>query len=432
MYIRKKHLSRRTLLRGAGAGIALPFLDAMVPAATALAQTAAAPRPRLGYVFFPHGAVGDHWSPSEVGTQFELPQILAPLNEWKDQLTVVSGTRNKPSETPDPHNHLAGTWLACVPPFERDPHSEEGVTADQIAARHLGQATPFPSLELSTVGGAATSIYVSTVSFRTPTQPLPMESNPRRLYYRLFGQGDTDAERAKIVAETSSLLDIVSSGAASLRAELGAADRRRVNDYLDSVRDIERQVQSLQEQDLSHLDVPEAPVGTPTDYMLHMDMMFDLMALAYQADLTRVITMMMDREVSMRTFNQVGVSDAFHPLSHHQDNPAKLARLATVQAWQTSAFSRLVKRLAEADDGDGSVLDNAAILYGSNMANSNMHNQSPLPVLIVGREGGRVKGGQHLMMAPDTPLANVHLTMLERAGVPAERLGDSTGLISEV
>ena len=430
MFIAKKHLSRRRLLQGAGAGIALPLLDAMIPAATAQSATAAADMLRLGFIYVPHGAVMERWTPAATGRDFELPQILASLADYRERLTVVSGLRNKPAESPDPHGITAGTWLRCVAPAgTSDP--DDGTTCDQKAARVLGTSTPFPSLEISTVAGGSGS-YSSTIAFRTPDQPLPMEANPRKLYYRLFGQGDTAEEREAIARETNSLLDLVLDDARSLNRQLGARDRVMMSEYLDSVREIELQMQKLEEQDLSNLDIPDAPVGVPNNFPAHLDLMYSLMALAYQADLTRVATFMSDREVSMRTYNHIGISDAFHPLSHHQNDPAKMDRLALVQSWYCSSFAKFVQRLAEMPEGGASVLDHSMILYGSCMSDSNLHNNDPVPSVIVGTGGGRIKGGQHLAYPQDTPLANLMLTLLQRAGLADERFGDSTGALAEV
>jgi len=426
MFISKKHLSRRKVLKGAGASIALPMLDAMIPAATA--QPTA--KLRLGFVYIPHGAVYNNWTPTATGTDFEMSPILATLADYKSYMTVVSDLRNKPAESPDPHAITAGTWLRCVAP-EGTSNPEDGVSADQFAARVLGNETPFPSLELST-NGANGGSYSSTIAFRTPTQPLPMEHDPRKLYFRMFGQGDTAEERDAIARETNSLLDLVMEDAASLNRELGASDRVLMGEYLESVREIEMQMQKLAEQDLSHMDIPDAPVGVPGSFPAHLDLMYDLMALAYQADLTRVATFMSDREVSMRTYNHIGISDAFHPLSHHQDDPAKLDRLTRVQTWYASSFARFVDKLATMPDVDGTVLDNSLILYGSCMANSNLHNNDKVPSVILGKAGGRIKGGQHLKYAQDTPLANLMHTVLDRVGVEMEHFGDSTGLLSEV
>jgi hypothetical protein len=439
MYISKKHLPRRTFLRGAGAAIALPLLDAMIPARTALAATAAKPIPRLGFIYFPHGAVMDRWSPAATGKDFELPQILKPLEAFRDQMTIVSGLRNKAAESPAPHAITPGTWLNCVAPAKsHDPQA--GTSADQVAAQHIGQDTPFPSLELCTEGrrgsGACDPVYgcsySATVSFRTPTQPLPMEYNPRNLFYRLFGQGDTPEERAAVVAQTGSLLDLVADSASALQRELGAQDRVALDEYLDSVREVERQIQKLEQRDLSGLELPDAPVGVPAAFPEHLNLMFDLLALAYQANLTRVATFMMAAEVSMITFNHIGVPDAFHSLSHHQNNPDKLDRLAKVQAWQSEMFGKFLSRLAVAQDGDGTLLDHSIILFGSNMSNSDLHDHNPLPSALFGRAYGRIQGGRHLKYPPDTPFANLLVTMLDRAGIPVESHGDSTGQFAEV
>jgi hypothetical protein len=426
MFITKKHISRRHVLRGAGATIALPFLDAMVPAVSA--QQVA--NLRLGFVYVPHGAVQDSWTPATTGRDFAMSPILTPLADFRDYMTVVSGLRNKPAESPDPHAIKAGCWLRCVAP-EGTTNPDDGVSVDQMAARVLGQNTPFPSLEVSTVEGGSGS-FSSTIAFKTPTQPLPMEGNPRKLYYRLFGQGDTADERSAISRETGSLLDFVMEDANSLNKQLGASDRVMMGEYLDSVRDVELQLQKLGEQDLSHVEIPDAPVGTPGNFPAHLDLMYSLMALAYQADLTRIISFMTDREVSMRTFTHIGISDAFHPLSHHQNDPAKMARLTQVQTWYFSAFAKFVKTLSEMPDGDGSVLDHSLLMYGSGMANSNLHNCSPVPAVLVGKANGALQGGQHLAYPKDTPLANLMLTVLHKSGMEPDHFGDSTGILSEV
>ena len=443
MFISKKHLSRRALLRGAGAAVALPLLDAMIPAGTALAQTAAAPKPKLGFFYLPHGAVMDRWRPAAAGRAFELPQILAPFAPFKDSLTVVRGLRNKAAEGAGVHAVNPGTWLSCSSPFwQKDPSQTlRGISADQIAAREIGRDTPFPSLELCTEvkassGGACNPEFGcgfgTTISFRSASQPLPMEHNPRKLFYRLFGQGDTVQEREAIVAQTGSLLDLVTEGAASLRGQLGAADQVRVAEYLDSVREIERQVQKMADQDFSSLDLPDAPAGVPAAFDEHINLQFDLAALAYEAGLTRIVSFMMAAEISMLTYNQVGIADAFHPLSHHQNNPDKLARLAIVQQYHSTVFARFLDKLKNTPDGDGSLLDHSILLYGSNMSDSNLHNADPLPSAVFGHGYGALQGGQHLEFAQDTPHANLILTLLDRAGVPVESLGNSTGDLADV
>jgi hypothetical protein len=438
MFITRKHLSRRTVLRGVGAAISLPLLDAMVPAATALANTAAKPMPRIGFIFFAHGAVANQWVPTTTGSDFKLPPILAPLEKYRSQMTVISGTRNKAADSKSPHAIKAGTWLGCVAPTMSQ-LPQAGITADQIAAQHIGQDTTFPSLELCTEGGTGAVCdphygcsYGNTVSFRTPNQPLPMEFNPRTTFYRLFGQGDTAAERDSIVRETGSTIDRVKDDATALGRKLGPSDRALVGNYLESVREVERRVQQLKEKDFSGLKLPEAPVGVPNDFNEHMNIMFELLALAYQTNLTRVATFMMSREVSMRTHNNVGVPDAFHPLSHHQEDPTKMERLAKVQAYYSTVFARFLDRLAATPDGDGSLLDHSVLLYGSNMGNSNRHESDKLPSALFGGCCGRIKGGQHLAYPQDTPHANTLLTMLNRAGVPVEKLGDSTGQFAEI
>jgi hypothetical protein len=436
MFITKKHLSRRAVLQGLGVTIGLPFLDAMVPAATAQSKTAAKAVPRMGFIYVPHGSVLDRWSPKTTGTAFELPQILKPLEPFKSHLTIVSGLRNKAAESPAPHAITSGTWLGCVHPAAQQAPLA-GTSTDQIAAQHIGQDTPFPSLELSTESGTTCDPtfgcgYGHTISFRTPTQPLPMEYNPRKVFYQLFGQGDTSAERTAIVGETKSILDAVLGDAASLQRQLGSRDRAMVSSYLDSLREIERRIETVEKSNLSSLDVPDAPVGVPNDFNEHLNLMFDLLAISYQANLTRVFTFMMGKEVSMRTFNNIGVSDAFHPLSHHGNNPANIDRLSKVFAYHTDVLARFVKKLAAMPDGDGSMLDHSIILYGSNMSNSNLHNHDPLPSAVLGRGYGKIKGGQHVQYPQDTPLANLMLTLLDRAGIPIDHIGDSNALMTEV
>ena len=441
MFISKKHLPRRTFLRGLGASVALPLLDAMVPAGTALAQTAAAPRPRLGFIYFPHGAVMDRWTPATARLDTDLPQILAPFEPFRDQMTVVSNLRNRAAEGYGVHTVNPGTWLSCMNPGrarEGDPNA--GLTADQIAARHIGQDSVFPSLELCVeVASSSGSCHAdygcgfkTTISFRGETRPLPMEHNPRKLFYRLFGEGDTTEDREAIAAHTASLLDLVADSAGSLRNRLGVVDRVRMDHYLDSVREIEKQVQKLAAQESSHIALPDAPAGAPGSFDKHIRLMFDIAALAYQADLTRVMSFMMAAEQSMLTYNQIGIAEAFHPLSHHQNNPAKLARLAHLQTYHSEVFAGFLETLANTPDGDGSLLDHSILLYGSNMSDANLHNANPLPNAVFGHGYGRIRGGQHIIEAPDTPLANLMLTLLDRGGVPLESLGNSTGDISSI
>lgn len=428
MFITKKHLSRRTLLQGVGASIALPLLDAMNPAGVAWSKTAAGKLPhRLAFVGFPHGAVMSMWSPEQAGRDYAMSPILEPLAPFREHMTIVSGLRNRPAESPEPHEFIERTWLSCVSPKDAGVIAPEaGVTADQIAARHIGQDTRVPSLELTTAQRGA------QLAWRTPTQSLPQERNPRAVFYKLFGQGDTDEERAAIMGETGSILDRVKDQATRLQKRLGASDRAAVDVYLDSVREIERRVQMAQAQDGSDLDIPDAPIGVPNDLDAHFKLMFDLMALAFQADLTRIITFSMDREASMRTYNNIGISEAFHPLSHHGNDPAKLDRLAVIQTYHTRLFAGFIERLANTPEGDGTVLDHSAILFGSNMSDSNLHNNDPLPSAILGHAHGRIKGGQHLVYPRNSRFSDLLLTLLERTEIPVESIGDNGGTLAEV
>jgi uncharacterized protein DUF1552 len=427
MFLTRKHLSRRTLLKGIGASIGLPLLDAMIPAHTALAQTAAKPSPRLGFVYFPHGALQDEWQPTKVGRDFDFPFIVKPLEPLQEYLTIVSGLRNKGGEANNPHGVVEETWLSCVLPRTRNVANGRGTTVDQIAARRLGKNTPLPSMELCGEPGG-------NISYRTPNQPLPMEGNPRKVFYTMFGQGDTREQRTAILKTTDSLLDYVRDSAASLNRKLDAADRARVNDYLDSVREIETRVQKLEASMASMVDLPDAPLGAPEDFGEHLDVQFEMMALAMQTNRTNVVSMRMVKEASMRVYKNLGISEAFHPTSHWGGFPDRVANLRLIQNYHTAVFAKFAQRLKGMPDGDGSVLDHSIILFGSNMANSDAHNNDPLPQMLVGRGGG-VKGGQHLHYPQDTPHANLLVTILDRAGIPAEdfkNFADNTGPFSEV
>jgi hypothetical protein len=427
MFLTRKHLSRRTLLKGAGVSIALPLLDAMIPASTAFAQTAAKPTTRLGFVYFAHGALQDEWQPAKTGRDFEFPFILKPLEPMRDHVTVISGLRNKGGESSSPHGIIEETWLNAVAPRQRNARTGVGVTVDQIAARHLGKTTTLPSLELCGEPGGM-------ISFRTPTQPLPMESNPRKVFYTMFGQGDTKQERETILNTTSSLLDYVKQSTASLNKKLDAADRARVTDYLDSVREIEIRVQKLEESAASLGNLPDAPVGPPEDFGELLDIQFEMIALAWQTNRTNVASLKMVEEASMRTYPNLGVHEAFHPTSHWGGFPERVANLRLIQNYHTAIFAKFASRLKNTPDGDGSLLDHSITLFGSNMANSDAHNNDPLPQALIGRGGG-IKGNQHLLYKADSPHANILVTMLDRAGIPAnefEKFADSTGPLSEV
>lgn len=443
MFISKKHLPRRTFLRSTAALVSLPLLEAMIPAATVLAQTAAVAPPRMGFFYFPHGAVMSNWTPDQAGSDFELKSILAPLEKFKQHLTIVSNLENKRAYGPV-HAITPGTWLTgAAPRISHEPFG--GTTIDQIAAQYLGQDTPLPSIEVATeTSGAAGACdraygcsYSGTISFRTPSTPLPMENNPRKLFQTLFGVGDNSEERQRIGNQTSSILDLMMAEANDLSKKLGASDRVVLGDYLETVREVERRVQKTAEHDLSHLTLPDAPLGIPGSFDEHINLQMDLILLAYQGNITRVANMMMAAEVSNQTYNHVGVSDAFHPLSHHQNDANKIARLLLIQEYHSRVFARFIDKLAALPDGDsGSMLDNSIMVYGSNMSNSNAHDHYPLPTAIVGRGGGAIKGNQHIEAPDRAPVTNLMLTVLERAGVPEEMIiqnqGDSTGLIAGV
>jgi hypothetical protein len=428
MYISKKHISRRMVLKGIGASIALPLLDAMSPAGTVWARTAAGTAPkRFAFVGFPHGAIMDRWSPKQTGKDYEMSPILEPLKPFREHMTIVSGLRNKPGETPEPHAYIEQTWLSCVKPWDYGVAGPEaGVTLDQMLVKHVGQDTRLPSLELTTAQVGA------RLSWRTPTQSLPQEGNPRAVFQKLFGQGDTDKERAQILHETGSILDRVKQQADRLNASLGVRDRVVVSDYLDSVREIERRVQMASQQDTASLNIPDAPIGTPNDITEHFKLMFDLMALAFQADITRIITLSMDREASMRTYTNLNIAEAFHPLSHHGNNPQKQDKLVQIQKYHTEVFAGFIKKLVAVQEADGTILDHSTILFGSNMSNSDRHNNDPLPSAILGHAHGRIKGGQHLKYPQDSHHADLLLTLAERNNIPIKSIGDSTNPLSEV
>jgi len=440
MFISKRHLSRRTVLRGMGATLALPWLDAMLPAQTPIAKTAAKGATHLGFIYFPHGAIMDQWTPSKEGADFELTTILKPLEPFRKQLTVVSGLGNRAADGSSVHATAPGTWLSGVAP--RPTHEPfAGVTVDQIAALHIGQDTPLPSLELTTEdrsgGGGACDreygcSYANTISFRTPTTPLPMEHDPHKVFETLFGQGATAEERHARSEEFGSILDAVSHDAAALGNTLGAQDKAKLSDYLESIREIERRLQKMGKGVSADLALPDIPPGVPEAFEERINLMFDMAALAFQANITRIFSMMMTREASNITYGHIGVPDAFHPVSHHQNNAQKIAKLVKIQTYHSQVFARFLTKLAKMPDGDGSMLDHSLMLYGSNMSNSNLHNHFPLPVSLVGGACGRVKGNQHLRFPDHTPLANVLLSVLDRTGIPTDKIGDSTSQIAEI
>jgi len=446
--ITKKHLPRRTFLRGLGVTMSLPLLDSMIPAQTPLLKTAAKPQIRLGLCFIPHGAVMANWTPAEEGP-LKLSRTLKPLEAFRDQVVVVSNLAHAmaapggPGDNGGDHTRSPAVFLNGVHPKRTDGADiHAGVTIDQIAAAKIGQDTPLPSLELATedysglVGSCDVGFscaYMNTISWRTPTTPLPMEINPRLVFDRLFGDGATPEERLERIEQQRSILDAVTGQVRRLQGGLGASDRSRVSEYLDTVREIERRIQLAEKQNSnSSLAVPDSPSGIPDDHEAHSKLMFDLMALSFQADITRISTFMMAREVSYRTFPMLGISEGFHPASHHQNNPARLENLTLINTYHVGLLAHFLERLRATPDGDGNLLDHSLVLYGSGMSNSNVHNHSPLPIVVAGGAAGKMKGGRHVKYPENTPMANLLMTILDKAGIPQESVGDSTGPLSEV
>ena len=442
MFISKKHLPRRTVLRGVGATLALPLLESMVPALTALSKTAAKPIRRLGVFYVPNGMSMPYWYPSGLteGSLDELPPILSSLNELKDRVLICGGLACEAALLlrGGDHSKSSGPFLTGTA-FNDRGVTHAAVSMDQIAARELAKETQLASLELGIeepglLGSCdgSTCAYLNTISWRTPTTPLPIENNPRALFERLFGvSGSTDpALRAARVKKDRSILDFVNSQAASLQNVVGPQDRQKLSEYFDSIRDIERRLQ-MAGNDTQELPVVDRPVGIPSSYAEHANLMTDLLALAYQTDMTRVSTFMAGKEVSNRAFPEIGIADSHHPLSHHQDEPTKLERLGKLNEYHFRQFAHLVKKLAATPEGDGTMLDHTLFLYGTGMSDSNTHFHDDLPIALIGGKGTGIRGGRYVRYTK-RPLANLHITILEKMGYPVETLGDSTGKIDGV
>jgi Protein of unknown function (DUF1552) len=447
MFLTRKHLSRRTVLKGAGVTLALPLLDAMIPAATALAQTAAVAKMRMGFFYIPHGAIMgntvhgpqmDRWTPAGAGADFKLSPILASLEPHKKYVTSFGNLQNN-AMVGGVHSLAPATWLSGMKPDRGSRGASMSTTLDQVVAKQIGQNTTLPSLEVAaetTQQAAACSgsacFYNTTLSFRDAHSPLPMENNPRKVFIQLFGEGDTPQERTAISDQTRSLLDRVRDRINAIRRDLSAGDKVILDNYVETVREIERRVQLASSRDLSGISVPEAPIGELNQFGSQVDLLFDLIALAYQADLTRVASYIMVAEGTNRTYNHIGVSDSFHPVSHHANDLSRLEKLVKIQTWHVERFAAFVKKLSAIPDGDGSLLDHSMFLYGSNMSNSDRHNGHPLPTILVGGGNGALKGSQHIDLHEPTPLANLHLTILDKINAKQDSFGDSTGLISGV
>ena len=445
MMVTRKHLPRRTFLRGLGVTLALPMLDSMAPA-FGLRAGAAQPVRRLGVVYVPNGMFMPNWTPSAGGRALEITETLQPLAPHRDRMLMVSGLCAEegialPGEGAGDHARAAGAFLTGVHPKKTEGHDiRAGVSMDQIAARALGQETQLASLELSLESAdragscdpGYSCVYANTLCWSSPTTPLPMASDPRAVFERLFGSGGTTDPAAWLAARRHdrSLLDMVTAKVARLKNDLGPRDQVKLDEYLHAVRDVERRIQMAERQTARELPAMDQPAGVPDSFEAHAKLMFDLQVLAWQADLTRVITFMLGHETSNRAYPEIGVPDAHHALSHHGGDEALIEKLKRVDRHLTEMFAYYVDRLASTPDGEGTLLDSAMVLYGSGLSDGNRHNHHDLPTLLVGGAGGRLTGGRHVRVAEDTPNTNLFLAMLDKLGVPIETLGDSTGRVN--
>jgi hypothetical protein len=437
MFISKTALPRRTFLRGLGATIALPFLDSMIPAATALIQSAGRPRTRLGCIYFPHGVIMNKWTPATDGTSFEMPEILQPLKPFQNQLNVISDLRHAlayGSGATANHNRSAASFLSGA--FAKvGAQAHLGITMDQVAAQKIGQDTPLPSIELMiegtslNCGDGLSCSYRDTISWQGPTSPLPMQNNPQVVFERLFGDGNTAVQRKLRRDQSLSLLDSVTEEAAILQRKLPVSDRTRLDQYLSDVREIERRVQKAGAQLSDSLDVPTAPTGVPTDVEEHIKLMLDLQVLAWQAEITRVSTLLLAKELSNAVYPKSGVRDAFHILSHHSNVQENKDRFAVLNRYHVTLFAHFLEKLRSTTDGDGSLLDHSLVLYGSGMSDGNQHNHTDLPIIVAGGASGRLKGGRHIRNPKDTAMSNLLLAMLDKLEIQVDKFGDSTGMV---
>ncbi len=445
-FVTKKHIERRAFLRGAGTALALPFLDAMVPALTAQSKTAAAGTQRAGFIYFPHGAIMKQWTPATEGAGFELSRVLQPLAANKDRLVVLTNLAHHQADSlgdgAADHARAGSTFLNGVHPKRTEGEDvRAGTTIDQLAAQAIGQTTRYPSIEIATedmtrlvgacdVGYSCT--YMNTISWASPTTPLPMEINPRVIFERLFGDSASPKLRAERLAEDRSILDQISHLVPTLKQDLGTRDQARMDDYLDNIREIERRLQIAEQQGGFDLPTPDAPVGVPDTFDEHVTLMYDLMALAFQGDVTRVFAFMMARELSQRSYPQIGVPEPHHSVSHHMDNPEKIEKLVKIQIHYMELFNHFLDKLRATEDGDGNLLDHSMILAGSCLSNSNVHDHDPLPVLLAGGACGKLEGDRHLKYAPQTPMANLLLSSLHKLDIDMDEVGDSTGPLTDL
>ena len=446
MIITQKALPRRTFLRGVGATLTLPFLDAMVPAASSVARAATAPARRVGFIYIPNGVIQEQWVPLKTGRNFDFSPILSPLESLRERVLVLSNLAHRQADSfgdgNGDHPRATAVWLSGVHAWERRGRQgttdiKLGVTADQIAAREFGKETPLPSLELALEKPTAIAcdtgdcFYSNTISWRNETTPLDMEAHPRVVFERLFGEGGTAADRLAILRQTGSILDSVTAEVARLGNTLGVGDRNKLDEYLDAVRDVEQRIQRSESRGAESLvELPDRPVDIPETFEEHAKLMFDLLTLAFQADVTRVFTLMMAREASPRAYPQVGVPDQHHTVSHHRNDPEYIAKKAKIDTYHIQMLAYFLENLRKTPDGDANLLDNSMIVYGGGIGNGNLHEHTNLPCLVAGGGGGRLNAGRHRHYEDDTPYANLLLSVLDKAGVPADQLGDSTGLLN--
>lgn len=441
MMLFKKAIPRRAFLKGAGATLALPLLESMTPAFAGALDSAAKPATRLSIVYVPNGRIMDSWTPSAEGAAFEMTPILEPLAPFRNQLLVLTGLSNKPAEirkgeSTGPHSRAGATFLTGI---HMKPGTELGISVDQLAANELGKHTQLSSLELTLesgetgagADGADTEAYLNTISWRSPTTPLPVENNPRAVFERLFGESDTNdpAEHLRRIRKDRSILDSVAEDVARLMGGVGTGDRAKLAEYLDGIRDVERRIEKAEGMSASSKKLPvlDRPAGLPVAYDEHAKLMFDLQALAYQTDMTRVGTFCMAREKSERSYREIGIDEGHHALTHHGGDKSMIARVVQINIFQCKMFAHFLEKLRSTPDGDGSLLDHSVIMFASSLSDGNAHAPTNLPVLLAGGGAGRIKGGRHIRYAKDTPLTNLFLTMLDMTGVRVDRFADSTG-----
>jgi len=445
MFITKKSISRRTALRGMGVTLALPLLDAMTPAFKAQSKGAAAALPRMGFFYTPNGVTLSHYLPKTTGADFEITPILKPLESVRDQMVIVTGLANSQADPLDlgsgPHTRCQAVWLnGCRTKRTEGADVRAGTTIDQLAAQELGKETPLVSLELAlepnfTVGnceGGYSCTYINTFSWRTPTMPLPMETNPHAVFERLFGDGGNAAARRAQMRKYQSILDSVRDDIARLEGKLGPQDRTVVGEYLEAVRDVERRIQKIERSALNSPLEFEKPLGIPDSFDEHAKLMFDLTFLAYQADITRMVSFQIAREMSTRSYPELGVPEAHHDISHHGDTPEKMAKNTKINTYHMALFAQLVEKMRNTRDGDGSLLDHSMLMWGSSMGDGSRHVPRELPTVLVGNGYGRLKTGRHIRAAVDTPMMNFGLSLLDKIGVELESVGDSTGRLADL